>query len=89
MYTNIETDHAILVINQWLDDLSQQLQLPSGFPLLPLKQALEIVMRNNVFEFGDTRFLQLMGTAMGSSSALRHTWKWNPNPKFQSEPDCL
>ena len=72
MYTNIDTEHALLVINQWLDDLSDQLKLPLGFPLLPLKQALEIVMRNNVFEFGDTRYLQLMGTAMGTSSACMY-----------------
>ena len=72
MYTNIDTDHAIAVINHWLDDLSQKSQLPPGFPLLPLTQALEIVMRNNVFEFGDTRYLQLMGTAMGTSSACMY-----------------
>jgi hypothetical protein len=72
MYTNIDTEHAILVINQWLNDLSQKVQLPPGFPLIPLKKVLEIVMRNNVFEFGDTRYLQLMGTAMGTSSACMY-----------------
>ena len=72
MYTNIDTEHAVAVINQWLDDLSNNSQLPPGFPLLPLKQTLEIVMRNNVFEFGDTRYLQLMGTAMGTSSACMY-----------------
>ena len=72
MYTNIDTEHAIVVISQWLDDLSTNLLLPPGFPLLPLKQALEIVMRNNIFEFGDTRYLQLTGTAMGTSSACMY-----------------
>ena len=72
MYTNIDTEHAVAVINQWLDDLSNNSQLPPGFPLLPLKQTLEIVMRNNVFEFGDTRYLQLMGTAMGTSSVCMY-----------------
>jgi hypothetical protein len=72
MYTNIDTEHAVEVINHWLDDLSSKSQLPKGFPLEPLKQALEIVMRNNVFEFGDTRFLQLMGTAMGTSVACMY-----------------
>jgi hypothetical protein len=72
MYTNIDTEHAVVVISLWLDDLSTNLLLPPGFPLLPLKQALEIVMRNNIFEFGDTRYLQLTGTAMGTSSACMY-----------------
>lgn len=70
MYTNISTDHGIATVNSWLDDVKDQ--LPDGFPLEPLKQALEIVMRNNVFEFGDTRYLQLMGTAMGTSTACMY-----------------
>jgi len=70
MYTNIDTDHAITVISEWLDEI--KLQLPTGFPTNPLKSALEFVMRNNVFEFGDTRFLQLTGTAMGTSSACMY-----------------
>jgi hypothetical protein len=72
MYTNIDTEHAIAVISHWLDGLSSKSQLPEGFPLQPLIQALEIVMRNNVFEFGDTRYLQLMGTAMGTSAACMY-----------------
>jgi hypothetical protein len=70
MYTNISTDHGIATVNSWLDDIKDQ--LPENFPLEPLKIALETVMRNNVFEFGDTRYLQLMGTAMGTSSACMY-----------------
>ena len=65
MYTNIDTDHAILVIGLWLDSLT----LPVGFPLQAVKEAMELVMRNNIFEWGDLYFLQLLGTAMGTSSA--------------------
>jgi hypothetical protein len=72
MYTNIDTEHAIAVISHWLDGLNSKSQLPPGFPLQPIIQALEIVMRNNVFEFGDTRYLQLMGTAMGTSAACMY-----------------
>ena len=70
MYTNIDTNHAILVISEWLDEIEHQ--LPLCFPTNPLKTALEFVMKNNVFEFGDTRFLQTTGTAMGTSSACMY-----------------
>ncbi len=32
--------------------------------------ALELVMRNNIMAFGDTNFLQLIGTAMGTPVAV-------------------
>lgn len=65
MYTNICTDHAIEVIFEWLDSLT----LPADFPLEAVKEAIELVMRNNIFEWGDMYFLQLLGTAMGTSAA--------------------
>ena len=65
MYTNIDTDHAIEVINAWLDSLD----LPQGYPLEAVKEAMEMVMRNNIFEWGNMLFLQLLGTAMGTSAA--------------------
>ena len=70
MYTHIELEHAMRVISWWLDDLQQQNLLPEGFPLEAVKRAMEHIMRNNVFEFGDMHFLQLIGTAMGTSAAV-------------------
>ena len=67
MYTNIDTDHAIEVIGMWLDSLKDQ--LPPDFPLEAVKEAMELVMKNNIFEWGDLYFLQLLGTAMGTSAA--------------------
>jgi len=67
MYTNIDTDHAIEVIGAWLDSISSQ--LPSNFPLQAIKAAMKLVMKNNIFEWGDLYFLQLLGTAMGTSAA--------------------
>ncbi|KAL7523901.1 hypothetical protein ACHAWF_000737 [Thalassiosira exigua] len=67
MYTNIDTDHAIYVIGTWLDALGNQ--LPSGFPLEAVKEAMELIMKNNIFSWGDLYFLQLLGTAMGTSAA--------------------
>ena len=70
MYNNIDTEHAIEVISWWLDDLHAKGKLPLGFPLEPVKVAMKMIMRNNVFEWGDLFFLQLLGTAMGTSSAV-------------------
>lgn len=69
MYTNIDTDHAIEVITAWLTNLSNTHQLPYGYPLPAVLEAMELVMRNNIFEWGDLYFLQLLGTAMGTSAA--------------------
>jgi len=69
MYTNIDTEHAIEIIGKWLDKLHREGKLPHDFPLEAVKEAMAIVMRNNIFEWGDLRFLQLLGTAMGTSAA--------------------
>jgi len=70
MYTNILTDHALEVISWWLDNLYLTNQLPEGFPLEAVKKAMKLIMKNNIFEFGDLHFLQLIGTAMGTSAAV-------------------
>ena len=70
MYNNIKTDHAIEVISWWLRDLDSKGLLPALFPLEAVIEAMTIIMQNNLFEFGDMYFLQLLGTAMGTSSAV-------------------
>jgi hypothetical protein len=70
MYNNIDTEHAIEVITWWLNDLDAQNKLGLYFPLEAVIEAMKIIMRNNLFEFGDCYFLQLLGTAMGTSAAV-------------------
>jgi len=65
MYNNIDTEHAITVISWWLNDMDTNEQLHSNFPLEAVIHAMKIIMRNNIFEWGDLYFLQLLGTAMG------------------------
>ena len=76
MYTKIDTDHAQKVISEWLESIIDQ--LPPDFPLPAVIDAMAIVMRNNLFEWGDKHFLQLLGTAMGTSSAIMwaNTYYW-------------
>ncbi|KAL7523170.1 hypothetical protein ACHAXR_000053, partial [Thalassiosira sp. AJA248-18] len=69
MYTNIDTDHALEVISEWLFEMRAADKLPPGFPLEAVIEAMELVMKNNIFSWGDLYFLQLLGTAMGTSSA--------------------
>ena len=62
MYTNIDTDHALFVIAKFLC-------LKASTNTEAIIQALEIIMRNNNFKFGDTFWHQETGTAMGTPPA--------------------
>jgi hypothetical protein len=66
MYTNIDTDAAIKAICDYI--MQNQAKFPT-LPLLPLQEALVLIMKHNVFQFGDTFWKQLMGTAMGAPPA--------------------
>ena len=53
---------------------------------------LTLVMKNNIFTFGDTYWIQLSGTAMGTPVAciyatLYYAWKetYNILPKFKNK----
>ena len=70
MYNNIKLVHAFRVIFKWLDELMRNGLLPDDFLLEAVKQAMVYIMQNNVFGFGTLYFLQLIGSAMGTSSAV-------------------
>ena len=63
MYTNILMDHALTTIATYLH------QCPYCHNSGAIIQGMEILMCNNVFQFGDTYWIQLTGTAMGTPSA--------------------
>ena len=67
MYTNIDLQHCLLVLQRWFE--LHATELPLGFPINMILKALRLVMYNNVFQFDDTYWLQLIGTAMGTSVA--------------------
>ena len=68
MYTNIDTAHGIAVMEKWLNQLERE-KKTNDFPIKLVIEALEIIMTNNYFQFGDTYWLQLSGTAMGTPVA--------------------
>lgn len=67
MYTNIKTDIGIRALNALLTQHkeSSDPHFPKDFFLT----TMEIIMNNNIFMFGDTYWLQLKGTAMGTPAA--------------------
>jgi hypothetical protein len=44
-------------------------RIPLNFPVEFFLTKLEIIMTNNIFTFGDTYWVQLQGTAMGTPAA--------------------
>ena len=70
MYTNIDTKHGLRIIAAWLELHAKE--IPHDFPTKMVLSAIELVMCNNVFQFDDTYWLQLTGTAMGTSLACMY-----------------
>ena len=69
-YNNIDTEHATTVITWWVKDLENKGHLREGFLSHAVISAMRIIMTNNIFEFGDMFFLQLLRTVMGTSAAV-------------------
>ena len=65
MYTNIDTYRALHSIRNFL----RRNPLFRRMPLDAIHDALDLIMNNNVFQFGDCFFRQLTGTAMGTPPA--------------------
>ena len=61
MYTNIKKGPAFHLIGEFALENKEHLTVP---PVV-LMDALRLLMTNNVFQFGDTYWLQKVGTAMG------------------------
>lgn len=91
MYTNIDTDHGLDIVRNWLNKLIQENKISRHeYPINFIMNLLTLVMKNNIFEFGDTYWLQLNGTAMGTAVAciyatLYFAWKETHDilPNFQ------
>lgn len=66
MYTNIPTNHALDLICNHIQATAREF---SGVPVRALCEALKIVMKWNIFSFGDTYWKQETGTAMGTPPA--------------------
>jgi hypothetical protein len=70
MYSNIDTDHGVDVMTRWLTQHNET--LPASMPIDFILASLEEIMRNNIFQFGNTYWRQIRGCAMGTSSAVNY-----------------
>ena len=66
-YTNINTQHAIDVLERWF--LLHSEELPKNFPVDLILLGIRRLMEFNLFEFDSRYYLQLNGTAMGTNVA--------------------
>ncbi len=70
MYSNIDTDTGIAAIQDFRH--TNKNILPKDFPTNIFLQILELAIRNNIFSFADTYWLQLSRTAMGTPVACNY-----------------
>jgi hypothetical protein len=70
MYTNIDSTTGLLTFQNFFE--SNANNISPTFPVTLFLKILEIVMNNNVFNFSDTFWLQLSGTAMGTPAACAY-----------------
>jgi hypothetical protein len=71
MYTNIDTNTALIAINNMLQ--KEKFSIPSNFPTQLILKTLHIIMKENIFQFDDTFWLQKDGTAMGTPVAVMYS----------------
>ena len=67
MYTNIPTNRALAQLRVQLRAYKNNHD--SQYPASAVYNAISLIMKNNVFTFGDMTFLQRNGTAMGTPPA--------------------
>jgi hypothetical protein len=67
MYMNINTTLGLQAINNLIDIYHEETS--GSFPKEFFLTTLEVIMNNNIFSFGNTFWIQLQGTAMGTPAA--------------------
>ena len=82
-YTNIPTAAALREIGIYLHQHEDSFQ---GISTDALSEALGIVMKNNVFMYGDTYWFQRTGTAMGAPPAGMYATLFYANYKKKIVP---
>ena len=69
MYSNIDWDEGQRILYLYLSKYVEELPLDLQFDVDVVMKLMKIVMTNNIFQFGNTSWLQRIGTAMGTPCA--------------------
>ena len=69
MYTNIEINDALRVLKYIINNSPH---FATSYEQYAVIEALNLLMKNNLFQFGDTYWLQIDGTAMGVSPSCTY-----------------
>ena len=69
MYTNIDTKHALDEIEHFLWHTKPLICEVENISVDAIISVMKIIMHQNVFKFGNTHWVQLTGTAMGTPPA--------------------
>ena len=75
MYMNIDLDHAMQALHNWMKVIPENFQDWDNYhrSQQAILEGLNLVIQNNLMQLRDTNFLQLIGTAMGTSVAVIFT----------------
>jgi hypothetical protein len=88
--SNIDTDHGIDVLAQWLRNYRED--LPTCMPVEFVIEALAKIMQSNIFQFGDTYRKQTRGHQRSRQLCLplldEHENSNKENPRNR-EPGCI
>jgi hypothetical protein len=90
MYCNINTDHALDIMAQWFQ--LHAADIPASFPRKKVLTGLHIIMKSNVFTFGNRYWLQCNGTAMGTSCACAYAtiyYSFHEETRLLPNPNVL
>ena len=70
MYNNIDTTHGLEVVKTFIEKYGDELTKKFNIPIDFILGCLTLIMKKNIFQFGDTFWKQKNGTAMGTSCAV-------------------
>ena len=89
MYTNIDTKHALDEIEHFLQHTNPLICEVENVSVDTIISAMKIIKYHNVFKFGNTCWVQLTGTAMGTPPAPMNATLYFAIHEYKVIPDTI